>query len=433
VNSGRTGVVDPEFYLRMLGERRLITGTHEYPGIGTIASAFCATGLLSSEISVRIVADYALATQLRQPAFGGATHGFQPAQTELPAAPAQPVVARCSFEAESPGSNWPYAVLGDTYTEIATSYNGPSNWDLVAKRFPKPQGFPQSLQLTDDTGHTASAMLQGSSDPRFTFLGRFASSSPMSRTTEWLELGGLRIQLMHDAPKPPPSVEPLPRTTPAVDFLRHRLASAEGPIAEPEQDPVVAALIATGALDPDEGLFRELNAISWHRTFGPYGRVNHPGHQILSTAATPSAGNPDDLPEPWASLMRPVDWSGPEGVITIGVATPLMEGAAAVLFALTSEPDRFRVDTLECGASFAVHLAEDKVETTPSFAWWAQDDRGGWYLGAWETTTVNEKGRRGDVTFHPPLDPRARSLRICPTLRRTRAVIDLELTWEPSP
>jgi hypothetical protein len=140
---------------------------------------------------------------------------------------------------------------------------------------------------------------------------------------------------------------------------------------------------------------------------------------------------PDQLPAEWASLKRPVTWTGKQTVVPLGVATPVMEGAAAVLIALTSEADRFRVDTLEMGTTGG-RLDPTRVQSRPAFAWWAEDDCGGWYLGQWQMVSDDETSRRGDVTYYPAIDPRARTLTLYPTLRTTRAVIEVPLPWEPA-
>ncbi len=443
--------IDPELYLRMRGENHIITGLSGFPELGPIASAFVAVGLLDREVAAGVVADYALAAQLREQGFGLWPHDTAPSQQPV-AAPVAPVVRLCRRGDDGPDDTWPYAVLGDASTEIATVYSGPANWDVVATRFPKPQGFPQSLQMEDDTGRVVSGMLQGGSDGRFTWIGRFASDQPLSQKTAWLELGGVRVELERGTDIPQVTVEVLPSTSPAVDFLRHRAACTDEMHQPPlHDDPVVVALIATGALADPEPLLAELTAMGNVVRFGPHAsgsRGMHGMHAMAGMSAVTSASvsftlhasgtvegpaEPDPLPPEWASVKRPVTWTGVGAVVPLGVATPVMEGTAAVLIALTSEADRFRIDTIESGGGQHDHRFNmQQMDPRPAFAWWAQDDCGDWYLGQWQMVAVDEKGKRGDVTYFPALDPRARSLTLYPTLRGSRAAIEVPLPWEPS-
>ena len=97
------------------------------------------------------------------------------------------------------------------------------------------------------------------------------------------------------------------------------------------------------------------------------------------------------------------------------------------MFALTSTAEGFRVDTSEVGGKPSGHFGRQDVDPTPSFAWWARDDLGGTYRGQWQGWGGSENERRGDVFFAPPLDPAARSLQLMPTVRTSRAVIEISL------
>ncbi len=110
----------------------------------------------------------------------------------------------------------------------------------------------------------------------------------------------------------------------------------------------------------------------------------------------------------------------------LGVATPVLEGAAAVFRALTSTAEHFTVDTVQVGGETSVQHG-GHVEQIPSFAWWAQDDLGQWYRGDWSGWSGGDEGMTGDVQYSPPLDPRARILRLLPTMPSLRAVVEIVL------
>lgn len=428
--------MDAELYLRLEGERQLPAagiGRRE-EGLGSVASAFVATGVLESELAGAIVSDYNVAAAIRRPDQRPwlAFMHQQPQPAPLPTVTA-PAVALCHREDPEADGSIPYAVLGDDATELAVSYSGSEDWSEVVKRFPKPQGFPQSLLLGDDTGHTEPATFQGGGGGGH-WSGRFVTTVPLSQATQWLELGGMRMQLVRSASsKPEPRVEEIDQTSVTAGYLRHRFASAEHGLPPVADDPVIAALIAVGVLAADDPVLAELHAVQGSVLFGAHGFA-HARHLAATNAmfGTPPSPPPTDpgLPERWRSIARPVSQSGPAGIVPIGVLTPMLEGVAALLHVLISEPDGFRIDTAEIAGAMRSPQPMGIVEQRTAFAWWAQDDLGGWYRGSWQGWSGDGVRKRGDVMYSPPLDPRARLLRLMPSLATRRVVIDLPLpSW----
>ncbi len=397
--------------------------------LGAIGSALVAVGILPLEVAASIADDYSLASELRNGNSGFHFSGSRPPRPPPVIAPLAPVVAICERVDPHTDGSIPYAVLGDCSTELAVTYNGSQDWQTVAQRFPNPAGFPHSLQMTDDTGRSLPANFSGGGGGNGGWVGRFETHGPLSQHTRWLELGGMRLNLARVDP-PAVTVEQLPRTSAAADFLLHRAAADES-APPPDDDPVITALIATGVLAADDPVLDDLRAIAGlgHLPPGIPPAMRRRFARALGPTQQPggAAPQPPGLPEPWRSLGLTGSGTGPAGLVLLGAATPVLEGTAAVVYALTSDADGFRVDTRELGGQPSGHFGQQKVDPTPSFAWWARDDRGGTYRGQWQGWGGSETERRGDIHFAPPLDPRARSLQLTPTVRTCRAVIDITL------
>ena len=295
--------------------------------------------------------------------------------------------------------------------EIAVTYHGTSDWSVVATRYPNPgSGFPQSMPLADDAGTTHSSMFNGGGG-NGEWIGRFATEQPLSMTTRWLELGGRRFTLQPGKPQVSVRVEDLPDASPAANFLRHRVASTDG-LPPPEIDPVIDALVETGAIAADDPALGEVQRV-WAAAPSVTGRIPRSVRQAMlrQVGAMPALNAPSwnaaDLPPPWSRYDPERDVTGPTGIVPIGAATPVVEGAAAVFYALSSEADGFTVDTEQYGGGQSQHFAAYMVDATPEFAWWAEDDLGNLYRGAWNSSSGTANSRRGNISYLPALDPKA--------------------------
>ncbi|HEX4019153.1 MAG TPA: hypothetical protein VHX15_20625 [Frankiaceae bacterium] len=427
--------VDPELHLRRQGERSLVPGTqapHESP-LGLIGSALVAVGVLDQDLASSIVFDYSLARRLR-PGDHGFPFTFQ-AQREPVAAPQTPTVARLVNADQRPDETFPYAMLSAQRAEIAVTYRGSDNWPVVAKGFPNPGNFPHSVPMADDTGTTHQAMFNGGGG-NGEWIGRFVSEQPFSLASRWLELGGLRFTLDRQAAPVDVRVEELPSTTPGADFLRHRQASADR-LPSPEIDPVIEALIVTGALASDDPVLDEIKQV-WNAGPTVTGRVPPAVRRrmlqkfaAMPPVTAPSLSGGAQMPAPWSRYDPQRVVSGPTGTVLIGASSPVIEGAAVTFHALASEVHGFTVDTEQFGGPPDHHFANYVVDPTPGFAWWAEDDLSNLYRGHWSGWSGSGNGRRGDIAYAPALEPMATRLRLLPTLRSHRAVVDVALPdWQ---
>ncbi len=456
-------MVAPELYLRLVGERILRTAPADgWAGgeLGTAASALAAVGGLPVDVAVAVLDDYTVAAGLRGDghALHRRLHRSRPHRSGpnapapvAPIAPVAPKVAGCrpvpSPVGSTPaggGGGWAwevhYAVLADDATTMAVSASTPPPWERNrswhGRGRPAPtwgMGSSGSMDMGDDTGRVEPAHFSGGGGDG-SWTGHYSTSVALSASTRWLELDGHRVELIPATP-PPVTVEDHSEGTAAESYLRHALAAAD-PNRDRRggSDPAVDALLATGALDPGSAVLAEYRAVhadaptrparSWQSPTGAV-MVSQFGPLPASIPQHGGGATTPDLPECWRSVRRTVTAPAPVGSLPLGVATPLVEGTAAVLLALSSSADGFTVDTIETGGLAADPDGEQVA--SPVFAWWARDDLGQWYLGDWSSWGSTGTERSGEVLYRPPLDPRARTLRLLPTMPTRRAVIDVAL------
>lgn len=430
--SAASGTTEPELYLRLLGERTLLArddrGHWGQGDLGAAASALVAVGLLPMAVAVAVVEDYQLAIGLRGDRRAWMMRS-QPPTAPVIEAPTAPVVAGCrpaSPPADDGSWAWDvhHVVFGDSEAVLTVSSTTTPPWERGQRYVPgaPPPGRTPALGIADDSGHLEQAHFSGGGGGDH-WSGHYTTTGPLSPTTRWLDFDGRRLDVVRAASRPTVRVEDHGTGTPAERYLRHRLAAGDlRHHVDDRPDAAVEALVATGLLAAGSPVATEIEAVrAAHATSGGLpGLVQHG-----RTAPVPSTGSPA-LPGHWASVLRAGPARGPAGTVPLGVATPIVDGTAAVLRALTSTADEFTVDTVQVGGDTSQRHG-DHVERVPSFAWWAQDDLGQWYRGEWNGWSGGEEGMSGDVLYLPPLDPRARTVRLLPTMPCRRAVVEITL------
>lgn len=209
------------------------------------------------------------------------------------------------------------------------------------------------------------------------------------------------------------SIEPVVPGDPALDHL-WRVVSSPGRFQRGPGtlEPAIEALIAAGALDaaaPELGRVRAVEAALHH--FGG--------------EATPV---PDDLGEPWRSLLGRRDVTdGAVGTVVIGAVTPLFDGFSVAAISLAANGSGFDVSVEVTPGGMLVPFDSDV--SRPRLAWWALDDLGNAYLGQIGAWGGGGDRDQGDIGFSPALDPHATRLDLMPTARALRAVIRVPLSF----
>jgi hypothetical protein len=426
---------DAELYLRMAGERALLTSVppgHWQPdgAITETAAALVVADALDAETAQTVVDEYSLARSIR--GNGGGHVPRWPRHTGPMPAPVPmtpPRVVACNRDLDQSWGRLRVhsVVLGDRATSVAFSAFESSPGALMQRMSAQGGLAAPQVSLTDDRGRTETAHVQGGGvmggaglGQGATFQGRLTTMSPLSRTTRWVELPEGRIELGDEcAPQATVRVESLPPASPANRYLFRRLVGARqgffpgqfpGPPVSIEH--AVAALVAAGALAPDEPVIDTVRAIASDK---------HPG-----TLA------PGSLPSPWASyLSRLGVQGGPDGAVAVAAVTPPIDGIIVAVDTLLSAGTGFGVHAATSPGTLFGPVPYDMSVKDPRVAWWAEDNLGNHYLGGSGGWGGGPDVTEGTVGFFPALDASATELHLQPTLTTERAVITVRLPdWE---
>jgi hypothetical protein len=421
---------DAELYLRLSGERMLLDHAEQNLGpwrseLADAARALLAVGAIETPLAREVIADYGLAMALRADA--------GPRRTMMGRAQAQPVarsaavltprrVVACDRVIEQPSGTLHITVasFGDDETTLAATFSSNSPRRRSAHRQPMRMrggpwggGGPPGVTLGDDRGASVLAHFSGGGSDH-EWRGYLHAQPPLARDTAWIDVDGERIELVDQPQTVDAWVEQLPLQDAGSAHLWRCVASSRhfGPPADLR--PAIEALVAAGALPPDDPVIGDIEAVL--EALGPM--------QTLRTGRRP--------PEPWPSLFaRRGREDGPTGTVVIGAITPDFGGISAAALSLESSEDGFEV-RVELAPD--VHMGGPFTSSIdgPPLAWWAADDCGNHYLGAIGAWSGGGDRGSGDVAFWPALDPNAKQLDIMPTTETMRAVIRVPLPWASS-
>jgi hypothetical protein len=427
---------DPELYLRLLGERMLIEHAERRPrmrqdALGHAADALVAVGAVSPATVESVLNDYELARALRNENEFRHRVAFNVPPAASPESPAAPrpwrvVPTEATIEHTWGTEHVRYVSLSPTSTSVgvlcrfdaaqARPSRRPARGPMVAPGSPW-GGRPRRVTLVDDRGQSVSAGFHGGGgDSEWT--GQLTAAQPLASDTAWIEVDGHRIELTDGAWPCEVTVEDLPERSPAHRYLWELLADpGHGHVEGEDVKAAIDALIAAGAITGDDPALVHVQAISeqgWRGMAGP--------------PQTDLAG----MPEEWRSLLSSAGrHTGPRGTIALGAMTPTFAGVTVAVIELESHGDRFQLEVEIEGDTH--HRRRGPFRSGPSgprLLWWAKDDRGGHYLGgSWGRWSGSGGRSEGEIHFWPPLDPRARTLALMPTVGSTRAVMSFELPW----
>jgi hypothetical protein len=401
-------VRDAETYLRELGEELLVADRNPFTfeRLPRVAEILEVAGVLEADVAARVVAEYATAVRLR----GDAWRRPAQAAVAVPLAHLRVVTGPWELSAASPPIVVERVQLAeDRFTFEAHGFlapGGPSH--------PRPAGasgspVPASFAVADATGTRATATSAGGGWSSHTWESRFESSTPLALTTAWVEIAGQRIDF-------PPArdttatawVEDLPtEQDAALGALWHALAGdvvARHRLERRATEDAVEALIATGARVSDDPALAQLR---W-----------------ASAAISGAGGRPGPLPPPWSAwLRRRSRGDGPAGRLSLAVRLEDVDSTNLRFDALASSEEGF---SLRLAASPGSEILSHPGMRR-RLVFWAEDDRGNVYLGGPGNSSGSAEMAEGEVEFTGPLDPAARLLRLLPTGRRRRGVVEIPL------
>ena len=405
---------DAELYLRLLGERALLSGESGRPFASPLverARALVAVGAIDADAAQKVVDDYARAARLR-----GSGHGVRHRpQRHSPAVPRSQRIAFCNRTIEQPWGRLEllHATLSDAETRLAVrlvAAPGSPPGRAPHHHGPLHNALPGGLTVTDDRGTTVSTGFSGGGTDE-EWSGHYASRQPLAVDTAWLEVLGERVELIAP-PDGNVEIQSLADLDPAQRYLQHCLEGSphrhhrSGAVLE-----VLQAFVDCGALAPDAPLAAET-------------------HQVSEALAQISPHV--TVPARWRPLFaRAGAQGGPVGTTPVGAITPPFDDITAAVSQLASTEEGFRI-TLDLTGRLGMGGPFDDEVDHVWLTYSAVDDRDNAYLGELDGWSGGDDGLSGEVAFWPALDPRATRLELRLTANRSRAVIRFPLDWSPA-
>ena len=416
---------DPETYLRLAGERILLTqgrgnNMPEGSAMAIIGRALIAAGALDAEWTRSVLEEYSLAMALRLHGGRMRMRHLAPGRAQGSRLSAQRVVV-CALSFDEAGEHRTlHRVLfaeDTTHLDLsgigapgqASISMGPvHHMRMMRGMGPGIRQGAQTLAVADDHGTAATAQPHGSSSSDRSWQATFVTNMPLHPDTCWIEIDGHRFELPPRTPVPEAHVEAVEQIHPLrAMFYKEILGTDHRHGGADLVEVAMEALIATGVLTEDDSLVTDVRRIAGAVTGG----VPVP-----------------DLPEPWASLVRRFSKSdGPTGRIPIGAAIDSVDGYSVRFDALASEPTSFTL-------SLAVSPGDPLLRQFPGFLlersaldWWAEDDRMNSYVAFNASGGGSGELAQGEVHSLAPLDPKATVLRLLPTGPNERGVITIPL------
>jgi hypothetical protein len=422
---------DAELYLRTTGEETLLglrpkrDFLWESPLLEH-AEALVAIGAISAARAGSVIDDYSLAEAVRSD--GG--HHFHHRMATSRRSRSRPSrgtalkprrVVPCNRTIED--SNGALRVRHVTLSEESTSLaitwrpnlSSQPRWRRRGQTMAFGHGSagPLQLQLTDDRGTTVGTWFGGGGSDEES-EGHLTADQPLAPDTAWIEIDGNRLELTGEPVACEVRIEPLPDEPAAVRYLWRRLAITDVP-GPAEVEGSIDALIAAGALEPDDPVLSQIRAV----------RESMPHHPGMSSGGQ-SGGR--SVPEPWRSLLRRQGSAdGPDGTLAMGAVTPEFEGFSVAVSCLESRPEGFGI---EVDVTPRIDGRRFRGLGFTQLAWWAADERGNHHLGQIGNWSSEVGYSSGEITFWPALRAKARHLSIMPTGETSRAVITVPLTWD---
>jgi hypothetical protein len=414
--------VDAETYLRLACERELLSGESQgsLGGLFVVGRALIAAGSLEEDMVRDVLGDYGFAASLR-----GSHHmwhmGLQRHSDEAVPLAVRRVVS-CDLEFENGGEE-------ATLTRIVFQAEG-TKLSLVgigtrtpARRLPLHAGMRAAfmrqhmvmgqrgpMTVRDDRGTTATASPNGRGSSGGEWHQDFETDIAMSPETAWIEIDGVRLDL------PPPSAaaavhrEPVEPVDPVQRMLfAEVLAGTDMHRGGGGVDAAIEALCATGALEKTAPLLSDV--------------------RVLATSFE-NGRRAGALPPPWDAVFRRIGrHDGPTFKLPIVASVEGLDEFTLLLESLESGDEFFSVEIVMSPAwPLFDRFPHQSGLDAPPIEWWADDDRDNVYVLSASSHGGSHEYAEGQLYSMAPIDPKAKVLRLLPTVSSERAVVTVPLT-----
>ncbi|HET7049067.1 MAG TPA: hypothetical protein VFI54_12465 [Solirubrobacteraceae bacterium] len=420
---------DAELYLRTRGEEIILgLGPERHrPWDSPLleqAQALVAIGAISRARARSVIDDYSLAEAVRSDQGHHSHHRMSmaraPRSRGVALKPRRVVPCNRAIEDSNGVLLVRHVTLSEDTTSLAITWRPILSGQSRSRRrghmamFGHGPGGPLQPQLTDDRGTSVGTGFGGGGSDE-EWQGHLTADQPLAPDTAWIEIDGTRLELTGEPVRCDIKIEPLADEATAHRFLWRRLAIADfhGP---PEIEGSIDALIAAGAVQPDDPVLGQIRAVQ-------QAMPHHPGMSSAGHGGTRS------LPEPWRSLFRRQGREdGPEGTLALSAVTPEFDGFSVAVSCLESRREGFGIE-VDIAPGLEGHGPSQGFESR-QLVWWAADERDNHHLGQLGSWSGGESYSSGEINFWPALRPKARQLSIMPTSETSRAVITVPLTWD---
>ena len=389
--------------------------------LAVAADALAAVDAIDDDLAKSVIADQAIALEIRQRVFGGRFHNMARPAIAPPAGQflAVGIAKRVGLEVE--GDPVEITLLGlvigpDRAVLTITARRQRATEDDDDDGF----WFLQEVTAVDNLGGRYRFGLSGGGDDEV-WTGQLHLHPVPRGGVRWLDLTlgpgtpPVRIDL-DQVTGPEPAIEPLPRSELAERYLDK---AAEELLAGRQWQARrlsggVQALLGAALIAPDDDAIARLATLA----------------RRLGVSLPPGLpdGPDSDLPERWLSVLGTTGAKdGPTGIAVAAAVLPELDGTRWTITGLRSTAESAELQVLGWGGDS--EPSHHRYRTPSKFSWWARDNTGRWHVanmsgGSWS-------GMHSDFTLAltPALHPAATSIDVVLTGKSGRVTVTLPLDW----
>jgi len=390
--------------------------------LAVAADALAAVEAIADDVARNVIADQAIALEVRQRVLGGRFRHMAGPAVGPPTGQFRAVGIAKRVRLEVEGDPAEITLLG--------LVSGPDRAVLTITASRQTQAdygegfwFLNEVTAVDNLGDRHSFGFSGGGDEG-EWTGELDLHPVPRGGARWLDLtlapGAPPVRIdLDQVTAPEPAIEPLPRSELVERYLDKAAEQllADRPWPGQRLSVGVTALLGAGLITPDNQAIARLATLA----------------RRLGVSLPP--GLPDgpdtDLPERWLSVLNTTGAKdGPTGIAAAAAVLPELDGTRWTVGGLRSKADSAELQVLGWGA-YGEHF-HHRYRAPSKFSWWARDSTGRWHV-------ANQGGGRWggvhtDLTLKltPALHPAATSIDLVLTGKSGRVTVTLPLNWTPA-